>query len=66
MEKNEVKYSYLEDRLSLIEKRVNQILVRISEIGLQLEALNKTFICLYRSGSLKQCSVKIGREDIYI
>lgn len=47
-------------RLDRLEHRLSEVMHRIDEIGMQLEAINKTFICLYRSGDLDKCAVRIG------
>ena len=48
------------ERLDRLEHRLSEVMHRIDEIGMQLEAINKTFICLYRSGGLDKCAVRIG------
>ena len=48
------------ERLDRLEHRLSELMHRIDEIGMQLEAINKTFICLYRSGGLDKCAIRIG------
>ena len=52
------------ERLDRLERRLSEVMHRIDETGMQLEAVNKTFICLYRSGGLDRCVVRIGSGEI--
>ena len=50
-------------RLDLLERRVDEVFSRIDEVGMQLEAINKTFICLYRNRDFSRCSVTVKGES---
>lgn len=54
-----IEYEEILKRMSELERRMLKVSRRIEEIGMQLEALNKTFICLYRYKNLNKCSVTI-------
>jgi len=50
-------------RLGILEEKIAEINRRIEEIGMQIEAINKALICLYRYGDFSRCSVIIRCAD---
>jgi len=50
-------------RLGILEEKIAEINHRIEEIGMQIEAINKALICLYRHGDFSRCSVIIRCAD---
>ncbi len=58
-----VEFGEVLERLDRLEHRLSEVMCRIDEIGMQLKAVNKTFICLYRSGCLDRCVVRIDSGE---